>query len=620
MDGSEEDENVSGEGSCFAYSTAIHSGNLSFRRTKKRMRLAREHANPRELKRIGLRQMTVDEVDMLPLHKLSSELEKVREKVPLNTQGKPVVPCVLEPYLSCFVGPDHVLFGVGEDISNAMLKMLRPHQREHVNALAMEALTSAGVTVEGSFLSSSVLHINSMSFSSFTAYLLVTPWAMRTAAGLPAPSLSMTESEFFSCSVEVAVLHTLYAFRDLQFATTYMPIETVDGQGAVDGMEEARWATYMGNLQEKATSYVRLVNWLCMRNPVVKREVDKPNVHRLLELYFHSIPRLGHVAMFQELILEGGHQPLKRGIERSNKRAPHIHAMMRMLADDWIRRIGETACGFDDLGNISDAEVRALFRTAFGTTQALDSGQVTSENVRNSFSKVVLQQFCSTANAQITKKGQRAIWVGRTQKSMAVPKQDSIVSSFLRLLLCDQDNQDRFMAYNCAVRAHLKNGQCDEEAMKSRQVLSEHNTLRPGHIIQILLNDDSLQHSSGAEVILLQSSQRQGKVSFWKVMGLYGVIDRPLVYAHVRRMYHVNEGLSFENIYSEVLGDSAKHVLLLNPNTRRALSMHDCIGDGQSSCLFHRRTGVLYHDDDEDEGNTRYVVLGSGQGFPPRSR
>ena len=68
--------------SSYAYSCAIHSGNLSYRRTKERMAQFRKTARPADLQRIGLRNLSDDEVDELPLHRLSNALESVRDRVP----------------------------------------------------------------------------------------------------------------------------------------------------------------------------------------------------------------------------------------------------------------------------------------------------------------------------------------------------------------------------------------------------------------------------------------------------------------------------------------------------------------------------------------------------------
>ena len=59
--------------------------------------------------------------------------------------------------------------------------------------------------------------------------------------------------------------------------------------------------------------------------------LDKPNFHRLLELYQHSIAAFGHVSLFQELVFETAHQPLKRSVSRGN----HRHAEASDVESAW---------------------------------------------------------------------------------------------------------------------------------------------------------------------------------------------------------------------------------------------------------------------------------------------
>ena len=117
----------------------------------------------------------------------------------------------------------------------------------------------------------------------------------------------------------------------------------------MDEMDGQAWYDYVSKLQGMATSYASKVDQLCLRSPLIRCELDKPNMHRLVEFYFHTLTRLKHAALFQELVLEGGHQPLKRGISRSNQRAAHRDAIARFLGDDWKRRLGDVASRISDV-------------------------------------------------------------------------------------------------------------------------------------------------------------------------------------------------------------------------------------------------------------------------------
>ena len=157
---------------------------------------------------------------------------------------------------------------------------------------------------------------------------------MRMVTSHQTPLQDLGDAAFCALSQSEALLYLLYLFQDLYFSTVFVPLEQVDGRIEVDGMNGKSWATYLAKLQRKATFYVERVNLICKRGAEMRKSLDKPNIHRMLELYFHSIPKLGHVCQFQELVLEGGHQPLKKGILRSNYHKPHVHTMARFVADD----------------------------------------------------------------------------------------------------------------------------------------------------------------------------------------------------------------------------------------------------------------------------------------------
>ena len=224
------------EKSCYAYSSTIHSGNLSFRRTKARMAQFRNNTRPSELKRVGLRGMTDIEVSALPLHTLSDALESVKHKVPELPNGDPVVPCVFDPYMGCLVAPDHLFFGLGQDVAQTMFFLLRPAERKRVNELATEALAMAGHGRESSLLNPTSYQIHQMSFTSFFAYLLVILWAVRVTLGFENIPINNTGNEQ-RISLKYDVLRALFHFQRLFVKATYVPRAEIDGIDAVKRME-----------------------------------------------------------------------------------------------------------------------------------------------------------------------------------------------------------------------------------------------------------------------------------------------------------------------------------------------------------------------------------------------
>ena len=67
--------------------------------------------------------------------------------------------------------------------------------------------------------------------------------------------------------------------------------------------------------------------------------IDRPNIHRLIELVFHTIPLFNHLIYICELVFESSHQPLKFQLSRNNTLNSHVFAVHRNLAKDWLIRV-----------------------------------------------------------------------------------------------------------------------------------------------------------------------------------------------------------------------------------------------------------------------------------------
>ncbi len=72
---------------------------------------------------------------------------------------------------------------------------------------------------------------------------------------------------------------------------------------------------------------------------LAKKCIDKPNVHRLLELAYTTLPMMGHISRVDELVLEKCHQSLKRAIHQSNNKDIQLFSMSTAMFNDWEGRL-----------------------------------------------------------------------------------------------------------------------------------------------------------------------------------------------------------------------------------------------------------------------------------------
>jgi hypothetical protein len=108
-------------------------------------------------------------------------------------------------------------------------------------------------------------------------------------------------------------------FERLVRDTHFWPCLSLDGASCVEGFDKNDGKARLDILYGFAVKYISVLHDFCVgANGVVAKCLNKPNVHRLLELYTHTIPAFGHSRHEQELLFETEHQPLKRAISSSN--------------------------------------------------------------------------------------------------------------------------------------------------------------------------------------------------------------------------------------------------------------------------------------------------------------
>jgi hypothetical protein len=165
----------------------------------------------------------------------------------------------------------------------------------------------------------------------------------------------------------IDLVDLLGLFQKLVSRTCYLPRIDVDGIAHVQKFKERDGMERLDALFQLSCKYVADLHYICSHSANgVGRTLNKPNVHRLLELYAHTLPAFGHVGHFQELLFETAHQPRKRGIKRSNSRDPHLAAVQAVLANDWETRLALEIASVGKPDQWSDATCNRLQRLLTG--------------------------------------------------------------------------------------------------------------------------------------------------------------------------------------------------------------------------------------------------------------
>ena len=92
-------------------------------------------------------------------------------------------------------------------------------------------------------------------------------------------------------------------------------------------MNSPRWLPSTGRRSASDEYEEKRLRKLTGEAELARKAIDKPNLHRLLELSDVFLTDFQHGDVLYEMAFEATHQPLKRSIERGNWQRPHLAAM-----------------------------------------------------------------------------------------------------------------------------------------------------------------------------------------------------------------------------------------------------------------------------------------------------
>ena len=119
----------------------------------------------------------------------------------------------------------------------------------------------------------------------------------------------------------------------------WWPSLNADGREAWNFVHGTGIDKYYHSLQVLAANFVKSIEKFSKSYPLLSGLVDRPNTHRLMELFYHTIPLFNHVAFVCELVYESAHQPLKFFLSRNHTLSSHLYSVHLILSKDWMIRL-----------------------------------------------------------------------------------------------------------------------------------------------------------------------------------------------------------------------------------------------------------------------------------------
>lgn len=401
--------------------------------------------------------------------------------------------------------------------------------------------------------------------------------------------------------------------QQLVALTFWWPEEEIDDRNGTQYVHCGD-GSYLSEFQHRANTYVQAVDEFISKHGESGAALDKPNLHRLLELYAHTVPAFGHALHCTELVFECAHSPLKRCLVRSNHSDVNVSAVEHCLANDWQARLerlhrlskgGESkaqACAmkglcrfligrqFDDLDATEDAHA-AFISDAKKRIEAL-------------FIDPIKRHFDAKGNGDIIPIYLSKVWKGtgaallsdfrlmNLDLAQVMKKCSSLIATVCKEF-GSKDTPTEFWKF---ARRVLKQGK--GETGKA----CAHDKLEMGSVIQ------AWNSSSGNEVVLRSNpSVRKTQQHLFAVLGIitYGQQTYAVVMPCLRREH--NKFVSQKPVEREVkclqLSGSVRGVSLYHVCDPR------CVVDMAARTKMHS-TSVL------EGGQFRYQTR--AEGYPPR--
>jgi len=236
---------------------------------------------------------------------------------------------MFDAFRSVVPAPDHLFFnGLTVGVLRGCFRALSPSDRALVSCSLREALALSGMRRTRPYNVKSG-RLNSLGMSEWSAVLSVGRLCFRRALSREVVEVRRRETPF-QVMLRILDMSTL-----LVCATYYTPRVDLDGGDACRGAPSAQ------SLQRDASAFMSFVDVSMRRRDCVPflSSLDKPNLHRLREMFFFVVPHFLHVRHVRELFFESAHQPLKHAALSGNGHDDARRAMDRMLETECFSRI-----------------------------------------------------------------------------------------------------------------------------------------------------------------------------------------------------------------------------------------------------------------------------------------
>ena len=266
----------------YAYAITIHSFNSAFTRGMRRtLSLRSRITHNDDLKFLGMKEGTTQDMNdagRWPLVKMACELDKCRGKIQKTSDGHTVVSEHFDAYSRNAIAPDHLLAGLGKYLLETTFLLLPSDiDRIKLDIILCQALRSIGMGSHACLFNNKTKTSNSLSMSTVYSVITVLPSILRV--------LNHHHS--------LPVFNLVDIFNQLVSLTFWWPLPSTEGISSflyIHGDQKV----YFNDMLRLVKKFVEMIDQISSTSSIVLSKLNRPNTHRIIELYASTIPHFSH--------------------------------------------------------------------------------------------------------------------------------------------------------------------------------------------------------------------------------------------------------------------------------------------------------------------------------------
>lgn len=601
--------------SMYSYSTVFHSGHSAFRRSQKRAFSVRSFGLSKSLaKNLGMKFFDSTDKEQSGKHPLIKLADSFNLTIASDNSLSDILDLhPLDGYDLNIVAPEHLLTGLFKGIlCLCFIHLPEDEIRQKLSILIRAQVLEHGFQTQSTLFKKGKL-VPGLSMS--TLYCIL--------ASLPAALQSIGQLQ--STPIRSMLLH-LHRFTSLAF---WRPSLHTDGETAWAFVHGDNIYSYHHLLQRIAANFAKAVHKYCKSYPSLAGHIDRPNVHRLLELAIHTIPNYNHLCYICELVYESAHQPLKYFLSRNHTSGSHLNALHHILAKDWLVRVWclwriHTSTTENDADK-QFALICLIYLFAGSNALSVDWNSLSSsdKDILDELRTYIHSLLTGTVENRLEKwyTDYASMTLSESKWILQYPPDLQTIPSSARVYFHTVLQLFATVSIKPETSLRLYTSAALHRGYGSK-TLGSHERLKIGDVVQVLLPADFKQHRFLHE---LQSSS--GSPNYFAVCAFFKEEDGTQ-WVNVKHCKTSSSAMTEQipNFNADPLlqvsipplhsaGISESHFFQLNTSIKKVGVLHDCTTS--KGCKFSARTKSVIHSTTTVLGGHFFLLIRS-MGYPPR--